>query len=231
MDESKSKGVYIAILNQGAIRTELAHWITEITHQKKYRVFISYPSKKPIANNRNYIVKDFLAKEDYDYLIMIDSDIIPPLNLLDLVDYQKEIISPVCFAYMNDSIVPLVVEYNKDKSEGQKPFTVMPLEGTEGLVEVDAVGTGAMIIRRDVLEKIKDQPFCNRYDEEGLKTMGLDFSFCDKARKEGIKVHCHLDYTCSHWVKVDLKEMYRALTTKEEIKMLSMKDDEIKKEL
>lgn len=227
-DEAKirnTKGIYIAVLNQGAIRPELSFVLTDMTHQNKYRLFLSYPAAKPISFNRNSIVKDFLAKPEYDYLMMIDSDIIPPINYLDLADYLieegKDIVSGVCFAYMDQSIVPLVLEYNTNPNE--KPFLVKSLEGTEGLVEVDAVGTGAIIIKREVLEKVK-APFINRYDEDGLKLMGLDLSFCDKAKKLGFRTWCHLDYVCSHWTKVDLKDIFRAVTNREEIRRLSLRD-------
>lgn len=222
----QSKGVYVAVLNQGAIRPELSYLLTDLTHQNKYRLFLSYPAAKPISFNRNSIVKDFLKRTEYDYLLMIDSDIIPPLNYIDLIDHladeDKDIISGVCFAYMDNSIVPLVLEYNPDKND--KPFLVKSLEGTEGLVEVDAVGTGAMAIKRRVLEKVK-APFINRYDEDGMKLMGLDLSFCDKAKKEGFRTWCHLDYICSHWTKVDLKDIYRSLQGREEIKRMSLKDN------
>ena len=222
----QSKGVYIAILNQGAIRPELSYLVTDFTHQNKYRLYLSYPAAKPISFNRNTIVKDFLAKKEYDYLLMIDSDIIPPLNYLDLIDHladeDKDIISGVCFAYMDNGIVPLVLEYNPDKND--KPFLVKSLDGDEGLVEVDAVGTGAMAIKRKVLEQVK-APFINRYDEDGMKLMGLDLSFCDKAKKLGFRTWCHLDYVCSHWTKVDLKEIYRSLQANEEIKKMSLKNN------
>lgn len=221
---NQTKGVYIAILNQGAIRPELSYLVTDFTHQNKYRLYLSYPADKPISFNRNKIVKDFLSKSEYDYLMMIDSDIIPPLNYLDLVDHladdDKDIISGVCFAYMQDSVVPLVLEYNKDPND--KPFLVKSLEGNEGLVPVDAVGTGAIIIKRKVLEQVK-APFLNRYDEEGMKTMGLDLSFCDKANKLGFKTWCHLDYICSHWAKMDLKTVYKALNERDEIKRQALK--------
>jgi hypothetical protein len=156
---------------------------------------------------------------------MIDSDIITPLNYMDLVDYlvdeDKDIISGVCFAYMDQSIVPLVLEYNPNPNE--KPFLVKSLDGTEGLVEVDAVGTGAIIIKRKVLEAVK-APFINRYDEDGIKKMGLDLSFCDKAKKLGYRTWVHLDYICSHWTKVDLKDIYRALNNRDEIRRLSLRD-------
>lgn len=233
--EKNSKGVYVAVLNQGELRVELSYLVTEMTHQHKYRLFLTYPAAKPISNNRNQIVQDFLSKPEYEYLMMIDDDIVPPQNYLDLVDFQKDIISGVCFAYADNAIIPLVLRHLTDEEiaqadkenpgERSRPYRVMHFEGDEGLIECDAVGTGAVIIHRRVIEALKDeQPFCNRYDAQGIKTLGLDLSFCKKAKEKGFRVFTHLDYVCSHWATVDLKTFYRAMVEKKEITRLQVKD-------
>lgn len=233
--EKNSKGVYVAILNQGNVRTELSYFVTEITHQHKYRLYLTYPAAKPIANNRNQIIQDFLSKPEYDYLMMVDSDIVPPHNYLDLVDFDKDIISGVCFAYADNSIIPLVLRHltpeeiakadQENPQERSRPYRVMPFDGDEGLIECDAVGSGAMIMKREVVEALKDeQPFCNIYDEQGIKTLGLDLSFCKKAKEKGFRVWTHLDYISSHWVVVDLKTFYRAMIESREVRQLQVKD-------
>lgn len=218
----KSKGVYVAILNQGHVRAELSYLITDMTHQNKYRLFVAYPAAKPISNNRNQIVRDFLSKPEYDYLMMIDSDIVPPLNILDLVDHQKDVMGAVCFAYMDNAIVPLVLEKIPNLKPGEKPYQVKEVEGTEGLIEVDAIGSGVIVMSRKVLEAVK-APFENKYDENGIKTLGLDLSFCKKAKELGFKVYCHLDFICSHWTPVDLKDIYKALQDKREVRRMAIK--------
>jgi len=93
------RAVMIAVLNQGEIRPELSQILMEYVSQNKYELGITYPAWKPITQNRNKIVQDFLSKPQYDYLIMIDSDNVPPINLLDLVDFQKDIIGSIYFGY------------------------------------------------------------------------------------------------------------------------------------
>ena len=201
------KTIYIGVLNQGNIRIELASMVNDYTHQNKYRLLITYPDEKPISNNRNKIVQDFLYNSDADYLLMIDADIIPPENLLNLADFQKDIISPICFIYQKNMVAPLVMRMNPEGTYG-----IMPFNGTEGLVEVDAVGTGCIILSRKVLEHPDlKAPFMNEYDQDGVKKYGLDFAFCRRAKKAGFKIYCHLDYACQHWVTSDLKKIYESL--------------------
>ncbi len=201
----QQKSIYIAVLNQGNIRTELVTVLNELSHQQdRYKLFITYPSHKPISYNRNKIVQDFLTTE-CDFLMMVDSDIIPPSNILNLADFNEDIVAPLMFAYQEKTVIPLILKQETDGLWGVQNF-----KGNEGLIEVDATGTGCIIIKREVLEKIK-WPFRNEYDADGIKKYGLDLMFCQRAKKEGFKVYCHLDYPCSHWITMDLKDVYLAL--------------------
>lgn len=200
------KKVYIAVLNQGGIRPELVHSLQGAVFQNKYELLITYPSAKPISHNRNSIVQNFLQRKEFDYLIMIDSDIVPPVDFLTLVDFQKDIISPVCFMFQQNMVIPLIMERKSDGMYNAKDVKLM-----DGLVECDAVGSGCIIMSRKVLEAVK-YPFRNEYDADGIKLYGLDFNFCHRAKKLGFKVFCHLDYKCSHWTTMDLKEIYASLS-------------------
>jgi len=218
------KAVMIAVLNQGAIRPELSTVLTELPLQDKYELHIYYPARKPIAQNRNMIVQNFLSRPQYDYLIMIDSDNVPPINLLNLVDYQKDIVGVFYCGFQKSMIIPFVMKAGKDGL-----YRVMDLNDKKGLVECDAVGTGVIVIKREVLEKVR-HPFRNEYDADGIKLMGLDFNFCKRAKEQGFKVYAHLDYVTSHWVTMDLKDYYGVVWQLDQTqKELKEKDKEIDK--
>jgi len=205
------KGVYIAVLNQGGIRPELAHVLHQMPSQDKYEVIITYPMDKPITQNRNKIVQDFLPRKEFDYLMMIDGDIVPPINILNLADFQVDIVAPMLFAYQKMMIVPLALREDKDGL-----YKIAAFRGDEGLMEVDAVGSGCIMMSREVLEKVKF-PFKNEYDADGIKKIGLDLHFCKEAKKLGFKVYTHLDYICSHWMEFDLKTIYNWMLDAEEM--------------
>ncbi len=201
----KQKTIYLAILNQGEIRTDLSQMINLFIQNDSYRLMLTYPAAKPIVNNRNTIVQKFLAT-DCDYLMMIDADIIPPPNALNLADFDKDIITPLMFVKQKGMLIPLFLKRNKDGIYDAADYL-----GKVGLQEVDATGTGCIVIKREVLEKMK-HPFENKYDEDGIKILGNDFYFCQKAKKLGFKIYVHLDYVASHHSTQDLKdEFYDAL--------------------
>lgn len=197
----KQKTIYFSVLNQGEIRTDLAQVINLLIQNDSYRLMLTYPAAKPITNNRNTIVQKFLAT-DCDYLMMIDSDVIPPANILNLADFDKDIITPLMFVKQKGTLIPLFLNRNKDGMYDAADY----LRKT-GLQEVDATGTGCIIIKREVLENIK-HPFENVYDEDGVKTLGNDFYFCQRVKKLGYRVWVHLDYVASHHSTQDLKDEF-----------------------
>lgn len=198
----KKKKIFLAVLNQGEIKTDLAKVLNYIQQNDSYEIMVSYPASKPITNNRNMIVQKFLAIKDADYLMMIDADIIPTPDILNLVDFEKDIITPLMFVQQKGTLIPLYLRRNKDGIYDAGNY----LEET-GLQEVDATGTGCIVIKREVLEKV-EHPFENVYDRDGIKKLGNDFNFCKKAKELGFKVWVHLDYVADHISSASLREMF-----------------------
>ena len=219
----KQKTIFLTILNQGDIRTDLVQVINLIIQNDSYRIMLSYPTGKPITNNRNTIVQKFLAT-DSDLLMMIDSDIVPPPNILNLADFNKDIITPLMFIKQKGTLIPLFLKRNKDGIHDVDDY----LKKT-GLQEVDATGTGCIIIKREVVEKMKHL-FRNEYDADGVKTLGNDFSFCQRAKELGFRVWVHLDYVADHHYTDSLKDQfYEKVRSYEMEKELFLLKEEMKK--
>lgn len=211
---SKVKTIYLAILNQGWIRAELAMLLNLWAREAPYNIFLSLPAEKPIQHNRNHIVKKFL-ETDFDYLMMLDDDIVPPRDFWKLADLDKDIVGGLCFAYKQQKVIPLALQRlpeneREDVKWKYRTWTLKDIKASGGLTEVDAVGTGAIIIARRVLEHPKMKPaFVNYYDKDGLRIEGLDLSFCRRAQGAGFKIYCHFGYPCSHFCDQDLKEIFK----------------------
>lgn len=210
-DTLKQKTVYLAILNQGEINTELVKLITVLIQEEGFRIQLSFPNAKPIENNRNTIVQKFLATES-EFLMMIDSDIVPPVNIMRLLDFDKDIITPLMFTRQKGELLPLFLKRGKDGI-----YDVDDYLNKSGLQEVDATGTGCIIIKRKVLEAVK-YPFKNIYDVDGVKTFGLDFNFCQKSKELGFSSWVHLDYIASHYYTYNLKDLYYLTINFERVK-------------
>lgn len=72
-----------------------------------------------------------------------------------------------------------------------KPF-VGAILGKDGLMEVGGIGTGCLLIKRKVLERVGEPWF--GYQEGGSE----DLYFCRRAREVGFKVHVDLGVVCGH---------------------------------
>lgn len=194
--------IFISVLNQGWVRTELTFALTKWCKEDKYRIYLEMPSDRPIANNRNKIVKRFLSS-DADYLIQIDSDNVPPTNPLKMIDIMEEkkidVLSLPVWIYQGKVILNI---YKYDERQEY----LIPVDPNKefGLIEVDATGTGLLVCTRKALEPL-ERPFARIFDNTyGIEKLGLDLAFSQKVKKAGFKIYSHLDHICKHYKTIDL---------------------------
>lgn len=192
--------VYIATPNLGELRAEIATWHMAWSHDNRYRRKIEKPSAIPYEVNVNQVIESAL-EEDADYLLLVDSDNPPVKDPLDLVELDKDIIGLPTPTLKDD-----VVSYNAMNKVG-KSFQAIPQDKRYGLREIDAVGSGCMLIARRVLEDLEDNWFTPKWNEKGTSRRSGDFNFCTKAKKRGWKVWTHFDYPCEHLKTAALKRI------------------------
>lgn len=178
---------------------------------QRYKVKIIYPTYNPFENNLHHIVNQFV-EEGYDYWLNIDNDNPPMNNPLDLIELDKDIIGlPTPVLHTDDSKLgdsPVYLNAYKLFSEelGYKAYTP-----TEGLQQVDAIGTGCFIISKRVFENLemRKAPFQRIYNEDGTVERGNDIAFCERAKKQGFEIWTHYDYQCEHFNEVPLANLFK----------------------
>lgn len=149
-----------------------------------------------VSRARNLIAKHFLDS-DCEHLLMIDSDMV--INADDIFrllafNQTKPIVAGVGCARKKEKVYFSCLEQDED---GNVMMDAM------GLVKATRVGTGFMMVQREVFETLsKEHPEWHYYDqthqnnlvtffdfelnEEGY--MGEDFVFCNRARQHGYSV-------------------------------------------
>lgn len=189
--------VFLSIPNTGWICSELTMKLPRWLKETKHDVYFESSNVKPIESNRNGIVQRFLAS-DCDYLLQIDSDVVPPKNPIELVDLNLDIVSAPCWIYQHKLILNI---YKLDKTDGM----LVPVDPKKenGLIEIDSTGTGILLTSRRVLEAIK-APFERKYDENGIEELGQDLYFSRKAKEAGFRIFSHLDFISKHYKEIDL---------------------------
>ncbi len=171
-----------------------------------------------ITRARNELVRQFLAT-DFTHLMFIDSDIyFPGQALVELLKADKDV---VCAAYPKKEIdwdrIKLAAKEDKenlaDFAGSYVVNIVDPDASTDdaGFIEVRHGGTGFMMIKREVFEKlaehvpeyrsstIKDEngeysyPLVKQFFDTSIDETGCllseDFHFCELWRKHGGKIY------------------------------------------
>lgn len=139
---------------------------------------------------RNYLVEKMLGHSmEPTHLLFLDADIlVQPDTLVKLLAHQKLIVS----ALYRKRLPPYEpMAFRKER----KRFRPVSLKG-RALQSVDVVGSGCLLIRRDVLESIRPPWFTSDWRREGH--LSEDFSFCEKAKKAGFDIYVDLASPVAH---------------------------------
>jgi GT2 family glycosyltransferase len=141
---------------------------------------------------RNKIVHRAI-EENFDYVFFMDSDMEFPPNTLDrLLNRSKDIVGGF-YTRKKKGFLPNA--FRLGFSEGDKLLT----EFISDFREVEAIGTGCLLIKTDVFRKIKkpwfyyettNSPDCHMSTE--------DIVFCRNAKKAGYKIYCDGEIACGH---------------------------------
>ena len=142
-------------------------------------------------------VKDRICKRTgkrYTHILWLDDDHVfnPDLLCVLATNSDKDLVSALY--YGRDKALP--VAYVKDK--GADKYGHYPLIWPyEGVYEVDSVGFGACLMRRDVLDRVPEPWFQFRGADDS-KGCGEDFYFCVHAKEHGVRIWLDARYKLGH---------------------------------
>ena len=152
--------------------------------------------RDPITFSRNKIASKALAA-DVDYLLFLDDDMVFKADLLiNLIKVDKDIVGGLTFI-RSEPHEPSMYMINSDG----KTYNPIYLWKPGDIVECDAIGMAATLIKREVFEKMKGISMIYKdiwgfYDNEDFT--GEDLRFCQKARELGLKIHCDTSQLVGH---------------------------------
>lgn len=204
----KRTKVYIAIPTGGSIRPEILLFVMSI---KKYKIKVDITTHGLVVENRNRLIERFL-KTDYDWLLFLDGDTIPPNDVLDMTENNLPVCSGAYYVWTDDGFFPLIL---KVKKHGYTLVDKIGKKVKSHLVEADAVGAGTLLIHRLVFNKIERPYFLEEFGKDGFRKIGHDLYFCRKVKEAGLKIFVDLRYYSKHFKTIDLKEINDFLFKKE----------------
>lgn len=189
--------VLMCIPTRGMVPMEWAMSLRHLLIPQGVSVEIKGLAGYPIDDMRNEFVSDFL-KGNYDYLFMNDDDtLLPPLALDRLLSRELDIVSGLYFRRMAP-IEP--VAFVDDPTAGDTGIKTIPAYGV-GLMPVDYVGAGCLLISRKVLETMAYPWFFWARNDQRVpvtERISEDLYFCRKAREAGFSIFLDASIRCPH---------------------------------
>lgn len=144
-------------------------------------------ARNTLADNAREHVNEYTG-ERFTHILWLDDDhTFPPDLAVRLAARDVDMASAL---YYSRTSPHYPVVYVKDPNEDYKHFPL--IEVPPAFFEADAVGFGALLMRRDVLDRVPKPWFTIDW------RAGEDIAFCVKAKEHGIKIWCDGGYKLGH---------------------------------
>ncbi len=220
--------VYIGIPREERVYSRALDHVELVAYKLSDRGFLGGILKTRISavdEGRNQLVDKFLERPHATHLLMLDSDqTFPPDIGYRLLQRDKDVITALYFT-KGDYQLPVVYRHagkerdrlGRDVDQFQslcdevhrflKEHQVSPaasaciINADDGLMRIDGCGCGAMLVRRQVFEKV-GYPWFRLGGG-----VGEDFDFCLKAAEAGYEIWADCSVICGH---IDVKVVGQA---------------------
>jgi len=193
------KKILVAVPTNGWVQAEAMHSLMEMCadfgrlEAKGYRVILGVMPRMLVAQAREAAAEKAVELK-CDYLFFVDDDHIIPRGIFErLVSHDKDIVGALTYERMGPNYPNIyhLHSFEKDEVGGQivgsfKWRNILDYaenRDENGLLEVDAIGFGAVLIKTEVLKKVETPYFMSNF------AAGEDFFFCWKAKEKGFKVY------------------------------------------
>jgi len=180
----------------------------------------------PISVARNEACEVFMKSKEFTHIFFIDSDSVPKADIIiRLLQHDKPIVSgwylsragsglPVVLkivAKNTPKCLPCIIKKPKTFPEW-KAYTLQelltaPKEKKTGLVKVDAVGAGALLISREALSHLEKPYFYE--DHLNVHSFGEDLFFGLNCKFNKVPIYIDLNAFVSHftWGLIDMRHV------------------------
>lgn len=218
------KKIMVAIPSRNLVGHDLcgplATWLYRQNRDKRYHVELGVGCGFGVDVVRNRIVAGFLVS-DAEFLLMIDDDMVPPENLLEMSEHDCDIVGSLYYAWEKGSGPFVAAYYQKESGQYWRPG-LGEVEHS-GLHEVALVGSGCLLIHRRVLQELPQPWFQFEISDDGQKVLTPeDFLFCQRATQHGFKVFLDTDRICGHIKRVDLRDVASMLIQRKQTALFDL---------
>jgi hypothetical protein len=220
--------VSIGSCDPGTVNGAFAYRLIQLAQARSSRLgpFVRVKGSGLLSKQRNRVVKQFLDGTKSDWLLLIDSDEQLTLEAFDKLletahDKERPVVAGLVFAGFGIEGAPYpkpVPAIFQDAPEG---FLPLYKYDKNSVFEIDAAGTGCLLIHRSVLEKMRETADKNQGTDwcwfwdgpvDG-NWIGEDLLFCRRIRALGFPIYVNtgaiLPHQKSYWLEERHHELWK----------------------
>ena len=168
-----TKNIKLSILvpTRDMVHSHFTYCLTQLfstTRELGIDVYLFFDSSTILLNQRERLLEK--AKEiNSDYVLWLDSDMMfPSTTAIRLLNHEVDIVA--CNYMKRNKPIKPVAYNNFDDWESW-----LPIENINGLVKVEGVGMGCMLMKTEIFEKLKEK--LKEKKNSGLKLILTKFLF------------------------------------------------------
>ena len=208
--DSDKPRAHIFLVNTGSIREELSAWREVWKSDRRFNVKVEGARGFPVCDNRGRCVLKFLA-DRRDYMIMVDADVVPTTNILDLIEEDLDIVvfpTPIWRPTKSPQL-PALLNVSLLNADNEPIDNVIEMGDAEELHPISSGGTGCIMIARRVFEHpTMHHAFKDVWRFDGTRAIGNDIWFIRRAKDAGFKAFAAMRHPCAHFRRLDLLHMH-----------------------
>lgn len=203
----------IGYVHGGSVRAEFLESVLAVVMEGPAKIdcVLSVSSGPNISGARNRLAGMFLQDQRAPWLFMCDTDMWFPADtvarLISAADpVERPVVGGLCYSQNKDDGPdgqPYSTMYELVEKDGGIGFARYKKWPEDTVVQVAATGAAALLIHRDVLERVeklsgeKAAPWF-RESVSGSALIGEDLTFCLRCAAAGIPVHVHTGVKAGH---------------------------------
>ena len=167
-------------------------WVTHILHS---RMLMPWDDTITMASTyiteaRNTIHQQFVRDCETDWLVMLDSDVLPPPDFVERLMKHNKPVATGWYKKKGEPYLPCVYDFAEEDGKGIAWWKERQEAGT-GLEQVDGIGAGCILMRRDAATALGERPYSPNVVSE-------DFFLCRKLHELGIPITLDWSIACAH---------------------------------
>lgn len=196
--------IFLRIPAVDTVDREMTRWLVWYARQRPQDDIDIHIGPLGVPLNRDQICELFLHS-DCTHLWMLDSDTVPPRSL-GLLEHDFPCVNGIYQMFAPQGLMWDVFH------KGAKGYSfVPPKKWTAKPFAAHAVGTGCMLLTREMVEAIAQPRFEVTFNGNMLNPVGEDFNFCEKVIEAGYEVMVDPNYRCDHIKSVSFKMLERRM--------------------